>query len=76
MTPKAEGRVSTGPARLRSVLLVSIVASVVALALGAAEAIGLWHRAQPLEDPTAGGHQPALQARADRAVTKADFMRS
>ena len=70
MTPKAEGRESTRPARLRSVLLVSIIASVVALALGTAGAIGLWHR-KPLDDPTVDGHQPSLQALADRALTGA-----
>lgn len=58
------------PTRLRSVLLVSIVASVVALAMGAAGAIGLWYRAQPPDGP-AVHDQPSLQALAGRALTGA-----
>ena len=65
-----KGKESTRPRRLRAVLLVSIMASVVALALGAAGAIGLWYHAQPLDDPTVDG-QPSLQALAGRALTGA-----
>lgn len=71
MTPKSEGKESTKPARLRSVVLVSIIASVVALTLGAAGAIGLWHRAQPLDGPTVDEDPTSLQALADQALTRA-----
>lgn len=67
---ESHGKEASRPARLRSVLLVSTVASVVALALGAAGAIGLWYRAQPFDGPEVHD-QPSLQALAGRALTEA-----
>ena len=67
---KADLRESTRPPRLRSVLLVSI-GTVVALTLGAAVAIEIWYRAQPLDDAAANDQQPSLQALAGQALTEA-----
>lgn len=54
--------------RLRSVLLVAVVSSLVALALGVTGAVGLWYRAQPTADST-GHDQPSLHTVAGRALT-------
>lgn len=59
--------------RLRSVLLVSFVSSMVAVALGVTGAIGLWYRAQPTADSTVQDQsdQLSLQTVAGRALTGA-----
>ena len=61
---------SPSPVRLRSVLLVSIIASVLTLALGVTGGIGLWYRAQPLDGTTVHA-QPSLKALAGQALTEA-----
>ena len=58
------------PAPLRSVLLVSVVASVVALALGVTVAMGLWYRAEPADDD-APQDRPSLTTLAGQALTGA-----
>lgn len=63
-------RPSGKSARLRSVLLVSVVSSVVALALGVIGAIGLWYRAQPTADST-DNNQSSLHTLAGRAFSGA-----
>ena len=68
-TPGAESRKPTG---LRSVFLVAVVASVVALALAVSGAIGLWERALPVDDITADGDaEPSLEVLVGEAMTNA-----
>ena len=58
------------PARLRSVFVVAVVASVVALALALSGAIGLWERSKPVDDTTVGdAAEPSLEALAGQALS-------
>ena len=71
-SPETRGAESPRPTRLRSVFLVAVVASVVALALAVSGAIGLWERALPVDDITADGDaEPSLEALAGEAMTNA-----
>ncbi len=65
---------SSGSVRLRAVVLVSIAASLLALALGVAGAVGLWYRAQPADDATAqsiDSAEPSLRELAGQVLTEA-----
>ena len=71
-SPETQGAESRKPTGLRSVFLVAVVASVVALALAVSGAIGLWERALPVDDITADGDaEPSLEALAGEALTNA-----
>ena len=67
--PKAQRTGSSRPARLRSVLVVSLVASAVTLALAGAGAIGFWYLERPYTQTAA--HGQALETLAGRAFTTA-----